>query len=155
MLPLFWAGCARPAPPAGPPPDAAPAGVTANSGGDTRGTILYRPSPKPAAPPANAYAAVSDRFVIGQRQAMARALAEIDARAHAEAARRFPVPEPGTPHYSKPFASVRAQQQAQLNAHLLEVYQARFCHQYGLSYEQLILIMREARDKHWPLPPPA
>lgn len=150
LLMLLCAGCAPPAPP---PPEAPLPGVTANSGGDTRGTVLYRPGPLPAAT-FNPYAAVSDVFVIGQRQEMARALAEIDAQAHAQAARRYPVSPPGTPRYSKPFASVRAQRQAQLNVTLLEKYHAHFCNQYHVTSGQMILIIQEAREKHWSLPPP-
>ena len=142
------AGCARPAAP--PPLDAPLPGVTANSGGDTRGTILYRPGPPPAVPDA----ALSSRFVIGQRQQMAAALFQGDAEAHTRAALRYPIPERGSPRYSKPFASIRAQQQAQLNTQLLEQSRAHFCTQYQMTFDQCELLLREARAKHWPLTAP-
>lgn len=144
------AGCARPI---SPPPDAPPPGVTANSGGDTRGTVLYRPAPPPPVPAADPYAALSSRFVIGQRQQMAAALTQLGLDAHTQAALKFPVPERGSPRYSKPFASVRAQQQAKLQVQLLEQSHARFCAQYQVTFDQCALLLREAREKHWPLPP--
>lgn len=154
-------GCAPPAAPPAldtpplnmPPPDTPPPGVTANSGGDTRGTVLYQPAPQPSVPAANPYAALSDRFVIGQRQQMAAALVQMDIDAHTQAALKYPVPQLGSPRYSKQFASVRAQQQAKLETQLLEQSRARFCAQYQVTFDQCELLLREARAKHWPLPP--
>ena len=143
------AGCARPA---APPPDTRLPGVTANSGGDTRGTILYEPAPPPATS-ADPYAALSSRFVIGQRQQMAAALTRMDTDAHAQAALKYPIPAPGTPRYSKQFASIRAQQQARLETQLVDQSHARFCNQYHLTYDDCLLLLQEAREKHWPLPP--
>ncbi len=145
---ICLAGCA---PPADPPLDTRLPGVTANSGGDTRGTILYQPGPLPAVP-ANPYAALSSRFVIGQRQQMAAALTQIDTDAHFKASLKYPVPQPGSPRYSKQFASIRAQQQARLETQLLDKSHARFCNQYHISYDDCLLILQEAREKHWPLP---
>ncbi len=152
---LLAAGCDRPVPaPANPVPanSASPPGVTANSGGDTRGTVLYRPAPPPLVPAADPYTALSGRFVIGQRQQMAAALVQIGTSAHTQAALRYPVPEPDSPRYSKPFASVRAQQQAKLEIQLLEQSRAHFCAQYQVTFDQCELLLREAREKHWPLP---
>ena len=150
---ICLAGCARPAAP--PPLDTRLPGVTANSGGDTRGTILYRPAPPPAVPAPDPYAALSSRFVIGQRQQMAAALTQMDTHAHTWAALKYPIPAPGSPRYSKPFASVRAQQQARLQTQLLEQSRTRFCTQSGVTFDQCEMLLREARQKHWPLPPPA
>ncbi len=146
-------GCFHPAPPA-PPKPAKPAGVTTNSGGDTRGTILYHPPatlPKPASDP---YAAVSSKFVIGQRQRMAWALAEIDDHAHLQALHTYPVPDPTWRGYTKEKALAQALRQAQFNAYLLEKHHAHFCNQFGLTYDQMILIIKEGRQKNWPMPPP-
>ncbi len=149
---ICLAGCARPVAP--PPLDMRPPGVTANSGGDTRGTVLYRPAPPPAVPAADPYAALSSRFVIARRQQMAAALVQMDTDAHTRAALKYPVPQPGSPRYSKPFASVRAQQQARLETQILEQSRARFCAQHGVTFDQCELFLREARQQHWPLPPP-
>jgi len=152
---LLAAGCDRPMPaPVTPAPvtPAPPAGVTANSGGDTRGTVLYEPTPPPLVSLADSYTALSDRFVIGQRQQMAAALVQMNTYAHTRAALRYPVPEPGSPRYSKQFASVRAQQQAKLQTQLLEQSHARFCTQFQMTFDQCELLLREARQKHWPLP---
>jgi len=43
--------------------------------------------------------------------------------------------------------------QAQFNAYLLEKYHAHFCNQYHLTYDQMLLIIKEGREKNWPLPP--
>lgn len=145
------AGCGQPArPPADPPP--AP-GVSLNSGGDTRGTMLYRPAARPA-PAARPYALVSDRFVIDKRKRMAWALAEIDDHAHRQAENAYPVPDASWRGYTRVKAGVEAQRQAAFNAYLLEKYHARFCNQYRVSYDQLVLIIQEGRDKNWPMPPP-
>ena len=152
---LLVTGCARTIPTALPAPTPAqpkPPGVTANSGGDTRGTILYQPGPLPAVPP-DPYAALSSQFVLPERQKMAWALAEIDRHAHLQAENAYPVPAvPGT-GYAKIKAQTRAEQQAQFNAYLLEKYHARFCNQFGITYDQLALIIQEGRDKNWPMPP--
>lgn len=151
---LCLAGLPGCVPPAAPPPvDTTPAGVTANSGGDTRGTVLYQPAPPPLVPAADPYAALSGRLVIGQRQQMAAALVQMNTDAHTRAALKYPVPEPGSPRYSKQFASVRAQQQAKLEIQLLEQSRARFCTQSQVTFDQCELLLREAREKHWPLPP--
>lgn len=142
-------GCSKPPPP---PPAPKPPGVSANSGGDTRGTVLYHPAPPPKTPP-NPYAPVSDKFVIGQRQRMAWALAEIDEHAHQQALHDYPVPDPSWPGYTKQKAVAQALRQAQLNAYLLEKHHAHFCNQFHLSYGQLILIIREGQEKGWPMPP--
>ena len=145
---LASAGCFHPSPPVKP---LHPAGVTANSGGDTRGTILYHPAalPKPVPDP---YEAVSSKFVIGQRQRMAWALAEIDQHAHLQAFHVYPVPDPTWRGYTKEKALAQAQRQAEFNAYLLEKYHARFCNQFGLTYDQMILIIKEGRAKNWPMP---
>lgn len=142
-------GCSKPPPPAHIPK---PVGVSANSGGDTRGTILYHPAPPPKTPP-NPYALVSDKFVMGQRQRMAWALAEIDEHAHQQALRTYPVPDPSWRGYTKQKALAQALRQAQFNAYLLEKHHAHFCNQSHLSYDQLILIIKEGREKSWPMPP--
>ena len=147
MSALASAGCFQAAPPA---KLAHPVGVTANSGGDTRGTVLYHPS---VAPPHDPYEAVSSKFVIGQRQRMAWALAEIDIHAHLQAFHTYPVPDPTWRGYTKEKAMAQALRQAQFNAYLLEKYHARFCSQFGLSYDQMILIVKEGREKNWPMPP--
>ncbi len=146
---LAAGGCSKP-PPLPPPPK--PAGVSANSGGDTRGTILYHPAPPPKMPP-NPYAPVSDKFVIGRRQKMAWALAEIDLHAHQQAVHTYPVPDPSWKGYTKQKALAQALRQAQFNAYLLEKHHAHFCNQFGISYDQLILIIKEGREKNWPMPP--
>ena len=66
-----------------------PTGVTANSGGDTRGTVMYHPPASPQTP-TDPYEAVSGKFVIGQRQHMAWALAEIHDHAHLQAFHTYP-----------------------------------------------------------------
>ena len=142
-------GCSKPPPP---PPVSKPPGVSANSGGDTRGTVLYHPVPPPKTPP-NPYALVSDKFVIGERQRMAWALAEIDLHAHQQAFRTYPVPDPSWRGYTKQKAAAQALRQAQFNAYLLEKHHAHFCNQFHLSYDQLILIVKEGREKGWPMPP--
>lgn len=144
------AGCGHPAPLPAPPPTAQ--GVSLNSGGDTRGAVLYHP----VAPPAkahNPYALVSDKFVIGKRQQMAWALAEIDDHAHRQAENAYPVPDDSWRGYTKLKALAEARRQAAFNAYLLEKYHARFCNQYRVSYDQLILIIQEGREKGWPMPP--
>ena len=156
---LLLGGCHQPAPP--PPPAPPRPGVSANSGGDTRGTILYQPAPTPRAtspqappkPPPNPYAPVSDKFVIGQRQQMAWALAEIDLHAHQQSLHGYPVPDPSWKGYSRAKAQAQAVRQAQFNAYLLEKYHARFCNQFHVTYDQLVLIIREGREKNWPMPP--
>ena len=87
---LMAAGCSKPLPPLAPAP---PRGVSANSGGDTRGTVLYHPAPLPKKLP-DPYADVSGKIVIGQRQRLAWELAEIDQHAHAQALQTYPVPDP-------------------------------------------------------------
>lgn len=148
---LIMGGCSNPPPPPAPP--APPPGVSANSGGeDTRGTVLYHPILPPKTPP-NPYALVSDKFVIAQRQKMAWALAEIDLHAHQQAAQTFPVPDPSWRGYTKQKAAAQALRQAQFNAYLLEKHHAHFCNQFGITYDQLVLIIKEGRDKNWPMPP--
>ena len=150
---LFFTGCTQT--PTKPPVEAAdtkPPGVTANSGGDTRGTILYRPGP-PSANAADPYAAVSSKFVLPQRQKLAYALAEIDLHAHRQAASAYPVPASPAPGYSKQKAQTDAERQALFNAYLLEKYHAHFCNQFHVTYDQLALIIQEGRDKNWPMPP--
>ncbi len=85
---------------------------------------------------------------------MAAALFQMDTDAHTRAVLKYPVPERGSPRYSKPFASIRAQQQAQLNTQLLEQARARFCSQYHVTFDDCLLLLREAREKHWPLTAP-
>lgn len=151
---LIFAGCAQTAPPR-PPAEAAdtkPPGVTANSGGDTRGTILFQSGPAPAKPQ-DPYAAVSGKFVLPQRQKFAYELAGIDLHAHQQAANAYPVPTPGSPGYTKQKAQTDAERQALFNAYLLEKYHARFCNQFHVTYDQLALIVQEGRDKNWPMPP--
>ena len=126
--------------------------VTANSGGDTRGTILFQPGPPPTKPQ-DPYAAVSSKFVLPQRQKFAYELAEIDLHAHQQAADADPVPAPGSLGYSKQKAQTDAERQALFNAYLLEKYHARFCNQFHVTYDQLVLIIQEGRDKNWPMPP--
>lgn len=152
LLLLSLAGCAQPVPPPAASPEPKPAGVTANSGGDTRGTILYQPGPAFASLP-DPYAAVSSKFILPQRQKLAWELAEIDLHAHQQAANAYPVPEAGSPGYSKSTARNTAEQQALFNAYLLEKYHARFCNQFHVTYDQLALIIQEGRDKNWPMPP--
>jgi len=153
---LCFAGCAQPALPPPPKPPAAdpkPVGVTANSGGDTRGTILYQPGPASAIPP-DPYAAVSSKWVLPQRQKLAWMLAEIDLHAHEQAAKAYPVPDIGSPGYlSKSKSRESAEQQASFNAYLLEKYHARFCNQFHVTYNQIALMTEEGRDKNWPMPP--
>ena len=150
---LLFAGCAHlQPPPALPAPEPAPPGVTANSGGDTRGTVLYQPAPAPANPP-DPYAAVSAKIALPQRQKLAWMLAEIDLHAHRQAENAYPVPEAGSPGYSKQKASTAAEQQALFDAYLLEKYHARFCNQFHVTYDELALIIEEGRDKNWPMPP--
>ena len=159
VLPLLAVtGCTHVSPPVSSPvpvpaPQPAPiAGVTANSGGDTRGTVSYRPDPAPANPP-DPYAAVSSKLTLPERQKLAWMLAEIDSHAHQQAANAYPVPEPGSPGYSsKSAARDTAEQQATFNAYLLEKYHARFCNQFHVTYDQLALIREEGRDKNWPMP---
>ncbi len=151
VLVSVLAGCTRTPPPA-PVLDPKPLGVTANSGGDTRGTISYRPGPVPANAP-DPYAAVSSKITLPQRQKIAWELAEIDSHAHRQAVNAYPVPAEGSPNYSKSTARDAAEQQASFNAYLLEKYQARFCNQFHVSYDQLALIREEGRDKNWPMPP--
>ena len=128
-------------------------GVTLNgAGGDTRGTVLYQPSQPPKTLP-NPYALVSDKFVLARRQQMAWALAEIDGHAHLQALHAYPVPDPSWKGYSKVNASLQAQRQARFNAYLLEKYHARFCNQFHVTYDQLILLIKEGREKGWPMPP--
>jgi len=142
-------GCSKPPPPA---PLPRPPGVSANSGGDTRGTVPYRPSPPPKTPP-NPYVLVSDKFVLGRRQQMAWELAEIDEHAHQHALQTFPVPDPSWPGYTKQKAVAQARRQAQFNARLLENYHARYCNRTYIRYDQLVLIIKEGREKGWPMPP--
>ena len=159
VLLLALTGCTRVAPPVPPPaPLPAPqpppaAGVTANSGGDTRGTVSYRPGPAPVLP-TDPYAVVSGKITLPQRQKFAWMLAEIDMHAHQQAVNAYPVPEPGSPGYSsKSSARDTAEQQASFDAYLLEKYHARFCNQFHVTYDQLALIIQEGRDKNWPMPP--
>ena len=156
---LAFAGCSQSPPPpdtlraSKPAMEAHSPGVTLNgAGGDTRGTVLYQPNPAPKPPP-NPYALVSDKFVLGQRQQMAWALAEIDQHAHLQALHAYPVPDASWKGYSKQKASIQAQQQARFNAYLLEKYHARFCNQFHVTYDQLILLIKEGREKNWPMPP--
>jgi hypothetical protein len=152
LLLIALAGCTRPVSPAPPPVFQPPPGVTANSGGDTRGTISYRPGPAPANPP-DPYAAISGKIVLPQRQKLAWMLAEIDIHAHQQAANAYPVPEAGSPGYSsKAAAQDTAEQQAAFNAYLLEKYDARFCNQFHVTYDELALLREEGRDKNWPMP---
>ena len=148
---IIFAGCDR-VPPQPPAAEPKPAGVTANSGGDTRGTVLYQSGPLSAHLP-DPYTAVSGKFVLAQRQRLAWELAEIDQHAHRQAAEAYPVPTVSSPGYSKSKAQTAAEQQALFNTYLLEKYHARFCNQFHVSYDQLTLITEEGRDKNWPLPP--
>ena len=127
-------------------------GVTTNSGGDTRGTILYQPGLAPGPPP-DPYVVVSSKFVLPQRQKLAYALAEIDIHAHRQAENAYPVPEASSPGYSKKKALAVAEHQAEFNAYLLEKYHARFCNQFGVTYDQLALLIQEGRAENWPMPP--
>ena len=147
---LIVEGCSKP--PAPPAPAPAATGVSANSGGDTRGTVLYHPPPLPKKLP-DPYAAVSGKFVIGQRQRLAWELAEIDLHAHEQAVRTYPVPDPSWRGYTKQKAVAQALRQAQFNAYLLEKHHAHFCNQFNISYDQLVLIIKEGREKNWPMPP--
>lgn len=79
-------------------------------------------------------------------------LAEIDIHAHLQAANAYPVPEAGSPDYSKSSARDTAERQASFNAYLLEKYHARFCNQFHVTYDELTLIREEGRDKNWPMP---
>ena len=150
---LIFAGCTQPAPPkpSFKAADTRTPGVTTNSGGDTRGTVLFQPGPSLSTPP-DPYAAVSSKFVLPQRQKFAYALAEIDLHAHQQAANAYPVPAPGSPGYTKQTAQAAAERQALFNAYLLEKYHARFCNQFHVTYDQLALIIQEGRDKNWPMP---
>lgn len=150
MAALIAAGCSKPPPPS--PPAPPPPGVSANSGGDTRGTVLYHPLPLLKKLP-DPYAAVSGKIVIGQRQLLAWELAEIDQHAHAQAVQTYPVPDPSWPGYTKQKAVAQALRQAQFNAYLLEKHHAHFCNQFNISYDQLVLIIKEGREKNWPMPP--
>lgn len=116
-----------------------------------RGTVLYQPNPSQMPP--NPYALVSDKFVLAQRQKMAWALEEIDQHAHLQAVHAFPVPDPSWKGYTKIKASIAAQQQARFDAYLLEKYHARFCNQFHVTYDQLMLLIQEGREKSWPMPP--
>ncbi len=147
---LLCAGCARTIPP--PASESKPAGVTANSGGDTRGAVLFQPGPSPAHPP-DPYAAVSSKIVLPQRQRIAWELGEIDIHAHRQAAQAFPVPDTSSPGYSKSRARDAAERQAEFNVYLLEKYRARFCNQFHVTYDQIALIREEGQDKNWPMPP--
>lgn len=152
---LFTAGCTPSSPP--PPSVKLPVsvGVTANSGGDTRGTILYRTPAHPLIkPPLDPYEAVSSKFVIGERQKMAWALAELDDHAHLAAVHAYPVPDPSWKGYDKEKSLAQARRQALFNAYLLEKYRARFCNQFHLTYDQMKLIIQESRLKNWPMPVP-
>ena len=80
-------------------------------------------------------------------------LAEIDIHAHRQAVNAYPVPEAGSPGYSKSAARDDAERQATFNAYLLEKYHARFCNQFHVTYDQLALLREEGRDKNWPMPP--
>ena len=113
---------------------------------------MYQPGPALASQP-DPYAAVSSKFILPQRQKLAWELAEIDLHAHQQAANAYPVPEAGSPGYSKSTARNIAEQQALFNAYLLEKYHARFCNQFHVTYDQLALIIQEGRDKNWPMPP--
>lgn len=150
---LFLAGCTH-APPKLPAEaaDTKTPGVTANSGGDTRGTILFQPG-SPLVKPIDPYAAVSSKLVLPQRQKFAYALAEIDLHAHQQAATAYPVPAPGSSGYTKQKAQTAAERQALFNVYLLEKYHARFCNQFHVTYDQLALIIREGQDKNWSMPP--
>jgi hypothetical protein len=151
---LLFAGCTQTTPVKPPPeaPETKLPGVTTNSGGDTRGTILFQPGPLPVQP-TDPYAAVSSKFVLPQRQRMAYELAEIDQHAHQQAANAYPVSEAGSPGYSKQTAQTAAERQALFNVYLLEKYHARFCNQFHVTYDQLVLIIQEGREKNWPMPP--
>ncbi len=126
-------------------------GVTANSGGDTRGTVSYRPGP-PLVHLPDPYAGISGKITLPQRQKLTWMLTEIDIHAHRQAANAFPVPEPGSLGYSKSAARDTAERQATFNAYLLEKYNARFCNQFHVTYDQLALLREEGRDKNWPMP---
>lgn len=143
-------GCTKPLPPPAPPP--ASPGVSVLSAGDTRGTVLYHPTAPPEKAP-NPYALVSDKYVIAQRRQMAWALAEIDQHAHAQALHTYPVPDPSWPGYTKQKSVAQALRQARFNAYLLEKHHAHFCNRFHLSYDQLVLIIKEGREKNWPMPP--
>ena len=154
---VLLTGCARTVPLTAPPspvaaPVVKPPGVTANSGGDTRGTVLYQPNSAPASPP-DPYAAITRKYTLAQRQRMAWALAEIDLYAHRQAEAAFPVPDSSSPGYTKKSALHIAEHQAEFNAYLLEKYQAHFCNQFGVTYDQLALLIQEGRDQNWPMPP--
>ena len=142
-------GCSKPPPPPAPAPST---GISVDGGKDTRGTIPYHPPPPPKTPP-NPYALVSDKFVLGQRQRMAWALAEIDNHAHQQALQTYPVPDPSWRGYTKQKAVAQALRQADFNRYLLEKHHAHFCNEFHLSYDQLILIIKEGREKNWPMPP--
>lgn len=153
LIALAGAGCTHPAPPDVPKPG--PHGVSIGADGDVRGTVMYHPPVLPAKqPPPNPYTSVSDKFVIGKRQEMAWALAEIDDHAHLQAFHVYPVPDPTWKGYTKEKALAQALRQARFNAYLLEKYHARFCSQYHISYDQLTLIIKEGREKNWPMPTP-
>ena len=152
---IFAAGCSPSPPLASSIKPHVSVGVTANSGGDTRGTILYHTPPHaPVKPMLDPYDAVSSKFVIGERQKMAWALAELDDHAHLAAVHAYPVPDPSWKGYDKEKSLAQARHQARFNAYLLEKYRARFCNQYHLSYDQMKLIIQESRLKNWPMPVP-
>ena len=154
-LGLLAAGCSPSPPPIPPVKPPVPVGVTANSGGDTRGTILYHtPAHPPVKPMPDPYDAVSSKFVIGERQKMAWALAELDDHAHVAAVHAYPVPGPFWKGYDKEKSLIQARRQARFNAYLLEKYRSHFCNQFHLTYDQMKLIIQESRQKNWPAPPP-
>jgi hypothetical protein len=65
----------------------------------------------------------------------------------------YPVPTVMQPGYTKKSALVQAERQAQFNAYLLEKYRAHFCNQFHVSYDQIITLIKESREKNWPMPP--
>ena len=151
---LLAAGCSHAPAPVPDDKPSASAGVTANSGGDTRGTILFHTPVHPPKTAPDPYEAVSSKFVISERQKMAWALAELDDHAHVASVHAYPVPDPSWKGYNRDKSLAQAQRQAQFDAYLLEKYHARFCAQFHLTYDQMILIIQEGRQKGWPMPPP-
>jgi hypothetical protein len=87
-----------------------------------------------------------------KRKEIFRALVTAEDRAHADAQRMYPLPDPSKPGYSQAKASEQVKKQAQAVNTLREKYELEVAKRFGLTQEQLKDISIEGLMKDWPMP---
>ncbi len=87
-----------------------------------------------------------------KRKEIFRAIVTAEDRAHADAQRMYPLPDPLKPGYSQAKASAQVMKQAEALNTLSEKYKAEVAKRYGITEEQLRDISVEGIEKNWPMP---